>query len=656
MSISQPSREIYVVDVPEIKEFEATFRYNFFVPDESVNETGGVPSNVLASKAAEVDAHFIQYSVTRAPRFVEFRWTKPRMADVGGQVGERASRDNSFRTTGAQDGSLITRNLNKIVLEDDFAAENFASVQFHDGEIEDKIHELVSGTMQVYMLAEERPVNNSPYKNAQAFTTILPNYIKPHMIYKAMTAARQAYGANFYVKPGAPGAPSTKASGGLASPLSGVTRVFDNFFRRLHHVSVNTQINSRYLHDLINRTVEDPAATNANDMLNMHERSKAMKQAAGGRFSTALSEDDFKTFVPFIHVRRHGTASHSEKYGSEIVGYIIDKYEVLPDGTVREHPPIVIENAHVHTTADYRIKFNAKYCYTIRTIALLTMPAIDDDTGDVATIKILLSSKPSNKVYVSTLNLDPPPPPADVNFVWDYERNRLLLTWAFPPNSQRDIKVFQVFRRESVDHSFELQKAYDFDDSVVKFPPAEDMDPALVERVESPPTFWADEEFNWEVHTSRQKSFIYALACIDAHATTSNYSAQYRVWFDRFKNKLQKELVSHAGAPKPYPNLYLEGQLFENTIRVSGPHSRRMRLYFNPEYYYLTDDENRYVKILQTKQTGGAYKLQFINIDNLKSAMLDIEIDDRTLASTRRLSYPSVRFGPKKPVGRNQSG
>lgn len=651
MSISQPSREIYVIDVPEIKQFDAIYHYNFFVPDESVNETGGVPSNILVRPGGEIDSHFIQFSVTRVPRFVEFRWTKPRLADVGNELSERALRDNVFRTTGEQDGSLILKNIDKIIHEDDFSSNHFASVHFHDGEIENKIHELVSGTLVQRTLEEERPTNVSHYKAAHKLLPNLPGYLNPHWIFKALTHSRQAYGATFYL-PGGSDSTQKARSGAMAAGMG--TRVVDNFFQRLHRVSTNVQMNTKLMHDMVNRTIKDPNATNAADLMSMHQYSKSAKQAANQRFSTALSEQDFKTFVPFIQVKKQGDSAHQEKYGSQIVGYIIDKFEVLEDGSTREHPPIIIDNPHIHTSADFRVKFNANYCYTIRTIALLTMPAIDDDSGDVATVKVLVSSKPSNKIYVSTLNQDAPPPPANLNFVWNYETNRLMVTWNFPTNSHQDIKKFQVFRRQSVDDSFELQKVYDFNDSLAPFPPVEEPDVALVEKVRSPATFWIDDEFNWELHTSREKGLIYAAACIDAHELTSNYSAQYLVWFDRFKNQLQKVLISHAGAPKPYPNLYLEGTLFENTIRVQGNHSRRMRVYFNPEYYYLTDDRNRYVKVLQTKQTGGSYRLQFINVDNLKSANLDITIDDRTLASSRRIAYPTVQFGPKRKPNKDQ--
>lgn len=644
MTISQPSRPIYAVDVPEVRELHATYRYNFFTPDESVNETGGLPATILARKSGEVDEAFVQYSVTRAPRFVELRWSPPRLADVGGAVDDRVVAADSFRTTGEQGGSLILDNVGNVVSEDDFASNAYASVHFHDGEIDDKIHELVSGTFVAHTLEAPYDPNVSPYKAAQMFVSTLPEHIKPNLILKAMTLPKQSAGASYFLSPGAS---SGKAGAKGMAPPQLSTKYVNDFFESMKRVKTNAQINVKFMHDLVNRAIKDPTSTTANDMVNLHLFSRQARQAVDKRRQLGISEADYKTYVPYFWVKRYGSGPHAQKYGAEIVGFIIDKFEVMPDRTLRAHPPIVVDNPNVGLTVDYRVKFNARYCYAIRCVGLLTMPAVEDASGEVATIKALVSSKPSNKVYVSTLKLSPPPPPSDVGFTWNYRTNRLLVTWAFPVTPERDVKQFQVFKRASVDAPFELQKQYNFDDSVVPFQYNERPDPRLVERLSSPACFWTDDDFDWDVNTSKETGRIYAVCSIDAHGQTSGYSAQYRVWFDRHKNRLQKELVSHTGAPKSYPNMYLPGSLFENTIRVGGPHSRRMRLIFNPEFYYHTDDKGRTIRSIQTLQSGGGYRLQFMNVDSLKSAELNVLIDDMT-SRGRLPAKPKVGLGVKR--------
>lgn len=645
MTISQPSKEIYVVEVPEVKELTATFIYNFFTPDESVNATGGVPSNILMHPSGEVDASFIQYSVTRAPRLVQFNYAPARLSNVGNQTSDVDHRTNTFGSTGAQDGSLIIDNIDKVVNEDFFASNNYVAIGFHDGQIDRRVHQLVSSSIELHTLEEEHDSDTSAYRAAQRLIPLLPGNIKPHFITKAAAQLKPSAGVSFFQPAG-----SSDAAGKKSGLLDTKTRtiVADGYYDRLKKVNTHAQVGAKLLADLVASAIKDPYGTAPGDMVNLHGYAKQAKQAVNQRFSAAVSDQDYKTFVPFISVQKQNTAGHAQKYGAEVVGFIIDKVEILPDASTVKHPPIVIDNPNSGLTADYQVKFNSTYSYAIRTVLLLTLPGIDDDTGEVATLKVLVSSRPSAKLYVTTTEFDSPPPPGDINFVWNYETNKLLVTWAFPVTSERDIKQFQVFRRDSIDHPFELQKVYNFDDSVVKFHNTEMPDPRLVEHLISPATFWIDDEFGFDTNYNADNSFIYTVVAIDAHGLTSNYGAQYRVWFDRFKNRLQKELVSHTGAPKPYPNLYIEGQLFRNTIKVSGNHAKRLKLYFNPEYYYLYDDQNRYVKVLQTAQAGGSYKLQFFNTDNLKGQAIDIVIDDQLKVSQSPIATPSVQFGPRR--------
>jgi hypothetical protein len=648
MTISQPSKLAYVVEVPKVKNLTATFKYNFFTPDECVNDSGGVPAEALSRPASNIDADFIQWSLTRVPREVDFTFSLPKIADIGNNVSSLSQRNNSNRTTGAQYGSLIQDNIDKIVDEDYFGVDGYVAVGFHDGEIDDKVHYLVSGTLATATLENESADSTSTYRAAMRLVVTLPVSIQPHFVFRALTQHTQAYGAQFYTPPRR----TTNITLRIPAPLSrprNQSRVLNNYFERLKKVNTNAQINSKLFQDLVNKTISDPTSTMAADVANMHNFAKQAKQAVNQRFSPSVAESDYKTFLPYVSVKRQSTSAHHDKYTAEVVGFIIDKVEVKADGTTVNCDPIIIESPYVAQSADFKVKFHTRYQYQIRTIAQLTLPAIDENNGDVATVKVLVSSKPSHKIYVGTTVLDPPPPPGDIDFLWNYGTNQLTVVWAFPVWSQRDVKQFQVFRRDNVNHPFQLQKQYNFDDSVVKFPDYENPDPKLVEVLKSPCQFYTDVDFNWKTQITPDKGFIYTVACIDAHGQTSPLAAQYRVWWDPFKNQLQVEHVSHLGAPKPYPNLYLDGDVFSNTIKVNGPQSTTCKLYFNPEYYYLYDDENRLESVVATKQKGGSYKLQFINLDNGKSQDIDIFIDDQLkTGSPRKLSIPSVLLGPKR--------
>ena len=68
-----------------------------------------------------------------------------------------------------------------------------------------------------------------------------------------------------------------------------------------------------------------------------------------------------------------------------------------------------------------------------------------------------------------------------------------------------------------------------------------------------------------------------------------------KVEYLKYENKLKKTLMSRSGAPKQYPNLYLEKDTFLDNIKSSG--DNRMILFFNPEYYkvFKNMEEMKYV-------------------------------------------------------------
>tara|TARA_Y100001973_G_C4960290_1_gene214644 strand:- start:90 stop:518 length:429 start_codon:yes stop_codon:yes gene_type:complete len=117
---------------------------------------------------------------------------------------------------------------------------------------------------------------------------------------------------------------------------------------------------------------------------------------------------------------------------------------------------------------------------------------------------------------------------------------------------------------------------------------------------------------------------------------TSNYGVQMRISYDERRNKCKKEFISPPGAPKPYPNLLLEMDAFEDSIRVSD--YERMKVYFDPEYYkvYKTkgvraghriEKELNFLRIDPNKDT---YKIHMINLDLQKDRILNIKIADKS--------------------------
>lgn len=261
------------------------------------------------------------------------------------------------------------------------------------------------------------------------------------------------------------------------------------------------------------------------------------------------------------------------------------------------------------------------YSYAIRTIAYVEVQSKDDSGNNILAVGFLVSSKKSTATKVLCEEYVPPPVPSDIAHVWDFKEKCLRLSWSFPPNPQRDIKKFQIFRRRTTHEPFELIQMYDFDDSVIKSPYHETPDLSLVKVSKIPNLSFYDKEF------TKDSRYIYALCSIDAHGFSSPYSIQMELSFDRFKNKLKKKLISIAGSPKIYPNAFINMDTFVDSIKDEG-HSK-MKVVFNPEYLKLLSSQGQDLELLKTG-ANDTYKIQLINADLQKQEIININLIDRT--------------------------
>jgi len=234
----------------------------------------------------------------------------------------------------------------------------------------------------------------------------------------------------------------------------------------------------------------------------------------------------------------------------------------------------------------------------------------------------LISSRRSPRVFVKCTENIPPPPVADLNIVWDYSEKVPVLLWNFPTNPQRDIKRFQIFKRNKITEPFRLLKELDFDNSELRYSSGENVLPGLVEKLKHATTSFVDREF------TKQSTAIYAVCCIDAHGLSSNYSLQMQISFDSFKNKLRKKLISCAGAPKSYPNMSLLHDTFADTMKVSG--HTRVRVVFDPEFLDVFDAGGNDLQLLAVDRydANAKYQLQFINTDVQRQEIVSIKIKD----------------------------
>jgi hypothetical protein len=125
------------------------------------------------------------------------------------------------------------------------------------------------------------------------------------------------------------------------------------------------------------------------------------------------------------------------------------------------------------------------------------------------------------------------------------------------------------------------------------------------------------------------KPAIYAICSVDAHGMVSNYSTQFKVVIDPVTRKAIKTLVSQPNAPRTYPNIYLEGDTFVDTIRTSA--YKDVRIYFDPEYLKVVDSDQGSLKLISMsygRKKTPDYEVNFINTDLQESETFEITVND----------------------------
>lgn len=335
----------------------------------------------------------------------------------------------------------------------------------------------------------------------------------------------------------------------------------------------------------------------------------------------------------------------------QIIGYMIQKTEILSDGSVQEFPNIYIDNPkNFSTFIDKQVRYGAVYNYKIRTLALVESCIEVDNLANgesKLTIAKYLIASDGTTISEECEEFLPPPEPVRINAFIDYKYRKPTITWEFPLNKQRDIKRFQIFKRKNIQEPFTLVAEYDFDNSIYRVETVEEAQSKNYYRLAKPYKRYRDRDFNLDFDEA-----IYAIASVDAHGYTSGYSSQLHIKYDKYTNKLEKNIVSFKSAPKPYPNLYIQEDFFKDLITSSG--KKRCNIFFDPEYYKLfrkvrvesedineTGIEMKDIDYIRTSDTEYNYTFQIINVDLQKSKNIKIRIADK---SGRQINVPASKI------------
>lgn len=634
MTISFPSKPSLVVDTPEVRNFNGKFVYNFFTPDERVNDEGNVPFSIL-KKGSDFFDNATADTLSRIPRFVRLNWSPIKIREPEFELVPLVNVDSSGLSSENQ--NFIRRNISKILKEENFSNFGFSGIQFQDTAIDGKLHLLVSGTVakftnsnniklaktvneQIEFLAGKIDTNKVSALDLSKFIAgeLGNEDLSDQTIIDALTDLKTS-GARFFSQ-------------------DEQKEIIEKKFESLKKVKTRSRINNKFIKTFLSTISTDPLGFFADEVGPLlGDADRLQTEMVQNTNTDSIEEAEYDITVEPVSLRaapKDSSFLPTRKH----IGYIIDKFQRNSNGTLVEVDPIVLENSNTTSTIDFFVSYGLSYVYQIRAIYLLEFQSFSEQDDQIAISTILVSSSPSQRLIVNTEETIPPPPPSDINIFWDFTEQRPCISWSFPVNPQQDIKRWQVFRRKSIDDPFEILVELDFDNSFVPTQNYEKVNINLRRKLSSPQNFWIDKDFK------KDDSFIYTVSSVDAHGMSSNYGIQFEIKFNRYKNNIEKKLISGSGAPKPYPNMFLNTDTFVDVIKNSN--HKKVKIYFEPEYLEIVSKGHLSEPVIGTSENGTSYKMQMINVDFQQNQLVDIVIKDLRTAKKEKNS-PGATNAPK---------
>ena len=652
---SYPTAGITLINIPEVEKVSVSFKYNYYTRDERTF-SGGSQRAINIGSPSQVSKAIAKSS--RLPRFIRLSISPSRFCE------------NDEMLQGILDSlgkKPITSNKNLIQFEGSISSTQFSGIRLEDNQVDQSFYYSLSSSISFFNIDEDT--------SGRSQGDDLISHISASSVFSSNGEQIRDSLSNL------------QSQGVAYAPTDVRAEVSNDALRSVRFINISQNINNLVISNLIKGSIEDK--TNIyEDELEASLSDAETIQGAAVSLSTpgTIKADEYRVPVSTIYeevlpANVDTTAENNE--ASLPAGLYIEKFEIIQrdDSTWDRvvHEPIIInkypKNGTNISIIDTDVKYGATYIYNVRTIALTRFEALMKDNfesvEDQFVVAVVLAGSEGTSVKIDCTENIPPEPPGNISFKYDYQNDNILLFWEEGLNPQRDVVRYQILRRKSHEVPFTLIREFDFDQSTSRVVPLEQVPKKLITKMNGPRKYYRDIEF------TKDSEYIYAVASVDARGLTSNYSSQHRVSFSRGKNKIETHLVSKKGAPKPYPNLYLNGDMFVDTMSDSG--HTRLRVFFDPEYYEVYESVNfgenknktskgakeetsiqspKKRKAQKFKNSlgllGNNYKIQIINVDRQLSKIININIVDQsgsplnlpivesTLSSARNIAQASA--------------
>jgi len=611
---SYPAAPLTLINIPDPKKTAASFTYNFYLPNE---RDAGVGEQFSFDVTNPRERFLLDATLERQPRYVEVAITP---ADF-------SSEDDMLSTF--KDGIKIEDYVGQIMYEDAISNAYFSAVKLKDTQADDDFYLILSSSVSSFGDMDKLTGVEAAAKLAEAIEE--SNMAAGSLIRETM-GNMQSQGVRY-------------AEGDVDLETAAES------LRSVKLLEFDFNVNNLIFGTMVKASLDDQISVYEDELRGIQDIANNVQDVAvasilPGVINAADYEMSlvpiYQELLPGSSVGEDGELVTTYQSATLPVGFIIEKTEIREDGQEIKYDPMYADGHSNLAFIDTGVRYGGVYVYRARTVALVRFEAICIDPEgveeDQLVMAVCLMASGGRLISAYCSETIPPPPPSDLKFIYDYEFDNLIVLWQPPFNTQQDQVRYQILRRASVNVPFTIIAEIDFDQSVSRVSPPEVVPESILFQTSLPQTSFRDEEF------TKDSNFIYTVACVDARGYTSNYAMQIKVSFDKYKNKLETSLISRSGAPKPYPNLYLNVDTFADSMKDSG-HSR-MKLYFNPEYYSVHKEKIETVttpgspgsppSTTQVKRTenlnliGEKYKLHIINTDWQQDWLIDISVTDET--------------------------
>ncbi len=600
---------INLIDVPEVSSVESEFVYNFFEKEERKIDNTDVKEILINENSNLTSEKDFLAKTQKIPRFV--------------RVNFKSAKDVFLKIASSADKRILKKiKIDDIEFESASSSKFFTGMEIKDTGAEKSIYKFLKGISEASKI---KTIKDSPLSAAKKIHDDINEEDEENDDESADTKRilLDIFNSN--------------KEGQIVFAKNDVSSNSDRFSEdSVGSQNFSVKINNKYINSILRRAnrypvgiFQDEIFGALDDASEIEQQSRKLKK---NQSKNRIDEVDYvrvaSKYVIETNDRSNSTLIEKKETEVKLIGYLVEKTEIFNDESIKVHEPFILEDSNNMFVIDPNVRYGGRYVYKVRTLCIVRSPAVKLDADnpildEVVIARTIMASEGITTV-VSCFEKIPPPPPSGIRARFDFKRKMPVLTWQFPVNPQRDIKRFQIFKRLTVDEPYTLVAEYDFDDSVDRVQVSEIAQLSSLYRLERPKIDFTDVEF--DINTNP----IYAIASVDAHGMTSNLSTQIAVKYEKYKNRLVKRLVSREGAPKQYPNIYLEEDTFQDAIKVSNYDN--MHVFFDPDSYKVfsnSGDNSEYdLKFLAVDPDASTYSFQILNVDLQKDSIVNVAIED----------------------------